>query len=393
MRGVVVSLSLAVLTALLSSATDTDVSTERNNKIRIATVTDTHIGEGCNGDLSYDNCIPVRALTDAVKHMNSLVPKLDGVFVTGDLTSSALKEEFVKIREILDALEMPYWPVLGNHDSWPYVKSADGSFTETDTPIGDQYFTEVFSDIVSGEAYNKKAAPLSTSSTQGWPREACLNQDFGFQSHFHNFYVEFPNFSDKFTFLALDWVARGSAAPYAGVGPEAELHNFPCGTMEWLSNTLSSHAERNKENRFFIMQHHPFRNRDIWDPYGKNEVKNFTFDDDQDKQIEQVLAAYYNVENYLGAQAGHLHRWFNGSAFTKYTAFTDSFLNFPEWETAACKGWVVDSKFLSAFSVFTFAKNASNNDNVFLDNVMGHWIVPSGEWRVKPVLDKGPTSA
>ena len=378
----------AALCLLLSggAATGIDIS---NAKIRIATVTDTHIGENCNGDLSYDNCTPVRALTDAVKKMNSLVPKLDGVFVTGDLTSSALKEEFVKIREILDGLDVPFWPVLGNHDSWPYVKFENGSFAETETPIGDQFFTEVFSDIVSGELYNKKF--FSTSKTLGWPKESCLNQDFGFQSHFHNFYVEFPKFSDKFTLLALDWVARGSAAPFAGVGPEAELHEFPCGTMEWLAGTLSSHAERSRDNRFFIMQHHPFRNRDIWDPYGKNEVKNFTFDDVQDKKIEQVLASYFDVQNYLGAQAGHLHRWFNGTAFTKYTAFSDSFLTFPEWETAACKGWVVDSKFLSAFSVFTFAKDES--DAVFLANVVGHWIVPDGTWHVKPVLDKGLTSA
>lgn len=88
--------------------------------------------ESCNGILTYEKCKPIRALTDAVQKVNSMsdvdgnchlqksvvydrmLPK--GVFVTGDLTASALYEEFFKCREILDQLIVPWWPLLGNHD-------------------------------------------------------------------------------------------------------------------------------------------------------------------------------------------------------------------------------------------------------------------------------------
>ena len=41
-----------------------------------------------------------------VNKMNNL--NLDGVFVTGDITSSALKEEFVMARQILNGLKVPW---------------------------------------------------------------------------------------------------------------------------------------------------------------------------------------------------------------------------------------------------------------------------------------------
>ena len=82
-------------------------------QLRIATITDTHIGESCGGDLSYEGCKPVRALTAAVNKCNEL--KFNAVFITGDITSSALMEEFLKAKEILSALQMPWFPVLGEN--------------------------------------------------------------------------------------------------------------------------------------------------------------------------------------------------------------------------------------------------------------------------------------
>ena len=80
--------------------------------------------------------------------------------------------------------------------------------------------------------------------------------------------------------------------PYAGVGPEAELHDFPGGTMDWLRSTLSDFQLQGKkqvesaaQQSFFIMQHHPFHNRDSLDPLGHNVLFNFTFDNNQDKRF------------------------------------------------------------------------------------------------------------
>ena len=70
-------------------------------KLRFATLTDVHIGESCKGDLSYDGCRPTKALTEALKKINSLDPPIDVVFMTGDLTSSALETEFQKNHDIM----------------------------------------------------------------------------------------------------------------------------------------------------------------------------------------------------------------------------------------------------------------------------------------------------
>jgi len=39
-------------------------------------------------------------------------------FVTGDLTDSGEPLEFDTVRRELDALNIPYFPIIGNHDIW-----------------------------------------------------------------------------------------------------------------------------------------------------------------------------------------------------------------------------------------------------------------------------------
>ena len=125
--------------------------------------------------------------------------------------------------------------------------------------------------------------------------------------------------------LNLDWVAREAALPEAGVGPQAELHDYPCGTFDWLDKTLKEmKALPNSDDiRIFIMQHHPFRNRDIADPFGKNLLFNFTFDDKQDAQIQNLIGKYFPPSSILGSQAGHMHIWLSEPGFSPYTAISN----------------------------------------------------------------------
>jgi hypothetical protein len=336
------------------------------SSLKLAFVTDNHIGESCNGDLSYEGCRPVRALTDAVSKINEL--GVDGVFATGDLTGSALYEEFEKFRKIMNDLTVPWWPLLGNHDSWPYTRHSDGTFNQTDTPIGDMYFAEIFGDILQ-------------TATEAWPTAPCPNQDFDISSWFHNFEVNFPSFSKYFKVLALDWVARGNALPEPGVGPEVELHDFVCGTVDWLSQRL---AAADKDTKFFIAQHHPFHNRDALDPFGQNILFNFTFDARQDARVQEVLGAHFPVSSFLGVHAGHMHRWYNGSAFTSYTASDENWLNLRQFETPASKGWWLNEEFLGSFQVFHFSAPSTESADIKLDEVAGYWKLPSGEWSIKP---------
>jgi hypothetical protein len=264
------------------------------DSLSIAVVTDIHIGYRCNRDESftYENCQPVRALTNAVNKINTL--QLDGVIASGDIADWGLYEEFVVARKIFDNhLTVPWWPLFGNHDSWPY-KKFNGTFEQTDSPVGDQYFAEIYGDILAGN-YSKmnptQAARYVNSVISGWPTQSCLNQDNkSVNSWFHNFDLSFPEFSDSFKILNLDWVARSAAWPSPGVGPQAELHDYECGTTDWLSKKLGSYE---KDNKFFIFQHHPFHNVEILDPFGHNKAFNFTIDGYQLKRVQEILGEIF----------------------------------------------------------------------------------------------------
>ena len=110
--------------------------------------------------------------------------------------------------------------------------------------------------------------------------------------------------------------------------------------------------------KFFIAQHHPFHNRDIWGaPFGRNLIKNFTFDNVQSAQVQDIFSSSFPSESILGIIAGHMHRWFYGSAWTRFTALNSDWTNVNEFETAACKGWFVDENFVSSFSIFEFTED------------------------------------
>mmetsp|Transcript_23265 Transcript_23265/g.31872 ORF Transcript_23265/g.31872 Transcript_23265/m.31872 type:complete len:138 (+) Transcript_23265:3-416(+) len=135
---------------------------------------------------------------------------------------------------------------------------------------------------------------------------------------------------------------------------------------------------------FFLMQHHPFHNRDSLDPLGHNIAFNFTFDNNQDKSVEQLLSEYFPPSAYIGSQAGHNHRWFNGTAFTRFTALSNEWMQMPAFETPACKGWYVDEDYVSSIQFFRFAKQPQT-EQVMLSNVFGMWKTPDGVWQRKPV--------
>src|SRR5947208_16873050 len=92
----------------------------------------------------YDTMFPAVRLRQAVKWINyhEHDKNIKFVVLSGDLTGSAEKSEFQTCKKLLDGLNMPYVPIIGNHDIWPYVRYRN----EAPYACGDSVMGEVFAD-------------------------------------------------------------------------------------------------------------------------------------------------------------------------------------------------------------------------------------------------------
>lgn len=80
----------------------------------VAQITDLHVGY----ELSLDDA-PIDTggrLDLAIDHINHLVPRIDAVIVTGDLTAEGTLPEYERVRAALSRLRMPCYVIPGNHD-------------------------------------------------------------------------------------------------------------------------------------------------------------------------------------------------------------------------------------------------------------------------------------
>ncbi len=100
-------------------------------QLLIAQLTDTHVVGVDNAEELYvDNN---GRLDEAVASINTEAPSVAAVVVTGDLTNTGTAAEYEALREGLDKLDAPYFPLPGNHDdrgrllaTFPEMPWADG---------------------------------------------------------------------------------------------------------------------------------------------------------------------------------------------------------------------------------------------------------------------------
>merc|ERR1711871_1695975 len=107
-----------------------------------AVLADLHVGENCTSPYEgEDDCYSVQHLLSAVKQLNAQrrAYNVSFVVVVGDMTSSAEPSQFAKAASILDTLEVPFFPMMGNHDVWTYSAKSDAK-----SPTGDQLFEQAF---------------------------------------------------------------------------------------------------------------------------------------------------------------------------------------------------------------------------------------------------------
>lgn len=138
-----------------------------------AVLTDLHIGWGIPdyGEQGYNDNTPGQDyyMTDRLQktvdwinaHCHDKNLNIKFVAVLGDISDTAERSEFLKAREILNKLEIPYIPLIGNHDIWPYISNPNyepdrrtifgtpiklgmGKTAEPGEEMGDQSFEKIF---------------------------------------------------------------------------------------------------------------------------------------------------------------------------------------------------------------------------------------------------------
>lgn len=226
----------------------------------------------------------IKKIQLAIDKVNRLAGAQDirFVFIAGDLTNSAERSEFQAAKSMLDGLQVPYFPIIGNHDMWPYVWKG----AEAPAPLGKQYFDEVFG------SYVKTLPDIFPGKIRSAGGGEFVNYIFSYQG---------------IGFIVADWNSR-TASPFGpGASPGARLHDFAGGTYRWLTDLLRGGWQDDK-SRVFLFQHHPFRAkmpREIAGCFTRGDTA----------RMRDLLRERIGSPRLAAVLAGHQHRTFDGPAF------------------------------------------------------------------------------
>jgi hypothetical protein len=280
-------------------------------KFSFAQVTDTHIGESAeNGDYGtsgFDDEPPVGDIGNPAIRLRRVVDWLndnaaekgiDFVIVSGDLTDSGEKSEFYKFKEIMSTLNIPYVPMIGNHDVWPYTKQEEATH-----PYGDSLMNEIFEDVYESAKSFFDTWDDGTRTKRTWNPEG---KTFNYLQNF--------SFTYKgFNFVLMDFNPRyHTPKNEPGIGPEAQLMNFKDGSWEWVTEKLNSITPSSQKDIFMISHHPPAQ--EFWAFYNAFDIPELI---EMNKLLEQKRD---NLAYWLG---GHIHRNFTYQVNTPFTPKTN----------------------------------------------------------------------
>lgn len=249
------------------------------------------------------------------------------VFVTGDITDSSMPFQWKEAKAILDELDVPYVPTLGNHDVWTYNNSKDSNY-ETPTAQGDYLFASTFQDILTN-------GPKDLNFTQfAYNSKPTHNPNQNINSWYQNWKIIY----NQILFYSLDWNTREAAIPGdKGALPTAELQDFPGGTFDFLTSEVTNFTNSDGVKNIIFLQHHPFAM-----PFFVPEFIYSFSQEKKDKVFDLIQTNSDFQQLFWGTIAGHLHTWSPRNQTTE--------LSKNEWLTEA-------SKVASSFSLFSVENN------------------------------------
>ncbi len=190
-----------------------------------AVVADPHIAGGPTGTSA-------QRLQEAVDWINAhrSAEQIDIVFVVGDNGWGA---GMGTAKDILDSLDMPYAPLMGDNE---IHAGDDAAFQSAYEPLFDSLEALTQEGTSGFSAWKKAAGPVYVPSID----DTCYLQNFGFTYRGVNF-------------ACLDWVKRDLSV---GFGEDAATHNFTGGTLPWLGDYLATMPKDKHENTV-MLAHHP----------------------------------------------------------------------------------------------------------------------------------------
>lgn len=285
--------SLICFSVVIVGITFCGVTDEGERKFSFAVISDIHIGKGYDdyGTEGYEDSAGqeyylTERLREVVEKINRYreVYDLRFVVILGDLTERGEFSAYEKLKEILDQLEIPYVPVLGNHDVWPHTRGNNSM--EASSPIGDRYFLEVFKE----ELENLRGS-FSNFVIEDFP---VFNPECNCYSYFVNYGFDLEGYH----FVVLDFVNRRRNRTGFGAFARAELHEFENGSWNWFKSHLDSYPFKGDRNIIVFSHHPPLVNSSGVESFSQQEV---------DK-----VNGYFNESGYgrsvYGFFSGHLHR-------------------------------------------------------------------------------------
>ncbi len=221
-------------------------------------------------------------LQQAVDWINNhrLQEGIELTFVVGDI---GWGDGLAPSKEMLDALSMPYVPLIGDNE---IHAGSEEAYHTTFAPVYDA-LADLSGDPNSGLS-NWVKAPAQVWNPQ-WER----------YSYFQNFRFEYRGVQ----FVSLDWCSRNRGT---GKGEDGDVHDFPGGTLGWFSDAMASISSAKQENTV-LLAHNPMFTLD--GQYGQVLAALGAFSRGEFQKIEDVLLdpnhAY--ADQVALALTGHYH--------------------------------------------------------------------------------------